>query len=127
MRLTPEMVYYVYGFVLIGNGVAFTHADETKAPLLARIRYQYCVFRLRPVCVRVITPAPTFAVLRPAVNVELVARWIVKPVSLFEASCQVKITVRLLPFPFGPLIAVKLPGTAGTAGMATAARFEYTD
>ena len=56
-------------------------------------------------------------------KVALVARWMVKPVSLFERSTQVRITVRLLPPPFGPLTAVKLPGAAGAGGTVTLAVF----
>lgn len=40
----------------------------------------------------------------------------VKPVSLLELSDQFRITVRLLPFPFGLFTAVKLLGRTGTGG-----------
>ena len=57
----------------------------------------------------------------------MVARWIVKPVTLVTAAVQVRITERLLPLPFAPLAAVKLLGAAGMAGTGTAPRFEKPD
>ena len=38
----------------MGNGVAFTHAEEMIEPLFAFIRHQYFLFRLRPVLVYVV-------------------------------------------------------------------------
>ena len=81
------------------------------------------VLRLRPVWVRVVRFGATVTVLRPLVNVALVARWMVKPVTSVTLA-QDRITVRLLPFPFGPLIAVKDDGAAGATGTATVAVFE---
>ena len=43
----------------MGNGVAFTQTVEMMVPLFARMRNQYCVFAVRPVCVSVVTLAPT--------------------------------------------------------------------
>ena len=109
--------------VVIGNVVAFTQTVNTKAPLLARMRYQYCVVALKPVCVSVVTFGPTVAVARPCVNRELVARWIVKPVSLLELSAQVRITERDL-FLIGPFTGIKLLGASGSAGTKTGAETE---
>lgn len=114
----------VYGLVLIGNGVEFTQADEMMVPLFARIRYQYCVLRLSPVCVSVDVLAATFVVVRPVVNVALVARWIVNPVSLLELSVHFKITLRKIIRLFGPFCAVNPFGATGMAGRVTLAVFE---
>src|SRR6185503_19600923 len=106
----------------MGNGVAFTQTVKTIVPLFARMRNQYCVFGVRPVCVSVVTVAATVAVVRPCVKRALVARWIVNPVSLRELSAQVRITLRAL-FLFGPFTMPKLPGAAGSAGSVTEAVF----
>ena len=97
-----------------------------RVPLLARMRNQYCVFLARPVTVSdrapvVVLPAKVVAVY-PLVNVELVARSMVKLVSLVELSVQVKTTERLLAL-FAPLVAAKLLGVAGTT-ISTEAVFE---
>ena len=97
------------------------------APLFERIRYQYWVFRESPVWVSVVVLAATLAVLRPLVKVALVARWMVNPVSLLDRSVQVRITVRLLPVPFAPLVAAKFPGATGSAGTVTAGDVAYPD
>ena len=92
--------------------MAFTQVVKMIVPLFARMRNQYCVFALRPVTVSVAVLAATFVVVRPCVNRELVACWIVNPVSLLELSAQVRITERIL-FLFGPFTTVKLFGGNG--------------
>ena len=60
-------------------------------------------------------------------NVAFVERWIVNPVTVVElAAVQVRLTVRLLPFPLA-VVAVKVTGTAGAGGTATEAVFVYAD
>ena len=112
--------------VVIGNGEAFTQTVKTMVPLLARMRNQYCVFGLKPVCVSVVTLVPTLAVVRPWVNSAFVARWMVKPVSLLELSAQVRITERSL-FLFGPFTSNKLLGAIGSAGTVAEAVFEKAE
>ena len=52
MKLTPGILLVLtYGFVVMGNGVAFTHPEKMMVPLFERMRNQYCVPRLRPVAV----------------------------------------------------------------------------
>ena len=61
----PDYITEIYGLVVIGNGVAFTQVVKIKVPLFARMRYQYWVFKVKLVCVSVVTLAPTFVVVRP--------------------------------------------------------------
>src|SRR6185295_14844150 len=108
---------------VMGNGVAFTQVVKMIVPLFARIRNQYWVFGVRPVCVSVVVFAATVTVVRACVKSAFVARWTVKPVSLVELSAQVRITDRCL-FLFGPLTTPKLLGAAGSAGTIAEALFE---
>lgn len=87
-----------YGFVVIGNGVAFTQV-LALIPFTARTRKKYLVFLARLLTVRLLTlpdsaPAVTGVVVSPAVNAALVARWISNPVSLVDLSVQRRSTLR---------------------------------
>ena len=104
----------------MGNGVAFTQVVKTIVPLFARMRNQYWVLGVRPVCVSVVVFAATVTVVRACVKSAFVERSTVKPVSLLELSAQDRITLRAL-FLFGPLTTPKLLGAAGSAGSVTEA------
>lgn len=110
----------------MGNGVAFTQRVKMMVPSFARMRNQYCVFGLRLDTVYVVVLAGTVTVVRPCVKSALVARWIVKPVSLVELSAQVRITERDL-FLFGPFTRIKLLGASGSAGTIAEAVFEKAE
>ena len=107
----------------MGDGIAFTQTEKMTVPLFERMRNQYRVLRLKPVTVYVVVFGATVMEVSPCVNVEFVARSMVKPVSLVELSIHIKTTERFL-FEFGPFTAVKFPGAAGCAGTVTGAVFE---
>ncbi len=104
----------------MGNGEAFTQLVKMMVPLLARMRNQYCVLAVKLAAVSVVTLAGTVTVVRPWVKSALVARWMVKPVSLLELSLQTRITERAL-FLSAPLTAIRLLGARGSAGTVTEA------
>ena len=85
------------------------------------------MFRLSPETVRVVAADATLVVVMPLANVGLTNRWIVNPVTLAGFAVQLRLTVRLLPFPFGPLTAVNAVGAVGMIGMTAEATLVYAD
>jgi hypothetical protein len=81
--------------------------------LFALTRNQYLVPRDRFAVVNVVTLAATLLVTSDLVNVEFLAIWIVKPVSLLALSAQVNVALALLLFITVPT-AVTPDGAAGT-------------
>ena len=75
----------------------FKTGDHGKGPapplklLKARTRKKYLVFLLSPVMLEKVALGPTVMVTRFLVKVLLVAIWMVKPASLLELSCQLRV------------------------------------